>query len=105
MGVCFRRFPSNSQVAAVYDWAGSLTPDIVNFTLCDQLGPPLPPSRELEDKCTIVMAAAPRTTSLSESDEEIQFMGFGDAHNSTGSNTTLPDCEPNKEGTEMDTDM
>lgn len=103
MGVCSRRFPSNSQMAAVYDWAGSLTPDIVNFTLCDPLGTTLPPSRELEDRCTIVMATAPYTPSLSEPDEEVQFMGFGDARNS--SNTTLPDCEPNKEGTEMDTDV
>ncbi|KAJ7382242.1 hypothetical protein OS493_036276 [Desmophyllum pertusum] len=49
------------------------------------------------------MATAPYTPSLSEPDEEVQFMGFGDARNS--SNTTLPDCEPNKEGTEMDTDV
>ena len=103
MGVCSRRFPSNSHVAAVYDWAGSLTPDIVNFILCDHSGTLLPPSRELEDRCTIVMATAPHAPSLSESDEEIQFMGFGDARNS--SNATLPDCEPNEEGTEMDTDV
>ena len=101
MGVCSRRFPSKSQVAAVYDWAGSLTPDIVNFTLCDPLGTPLPPSSELEDRCTMVMATATHTPSLSESDDEIQFMGFGDVSNSI--NTTLPDCEPNKEGTEMNT--
>lgn len=103
MGVCSRRFPSDSQVAAVYDWAGSLTPEIVNFTLCDPLGTPLLPSGKLEDRCTIVMASTPHTPSLSETDKEIQFMGFGDACNS--GNTTLPDCELNKEGTEMDTDM
>ena len=103
MGVCFRKFPSNSQVAAVYDWAGSLTPDIVNFTLCDPLGTPLSPSRELEDRCTIVMATTAHTPSLSESDEDIQFMGFGDVHSSI--NTTLPDCEPNKEEREMETDV
>lgn len=103
IGVCSRKFPSNSQVAAVYDWAGSLTPDIVNFTLCDPLGTPLSPSRELEDRCTIVMATTPHTPSLSESDEDIQFMGFGDVHSSI--NTTLPDCEPNKEEREMDTDV
>ena len=49
------------------------------------------------------MATAPHASSLSESDEEIQSMGFGDARNR--SNTTLPDCEPIEEGTEMDTDM
>ena len=90
-------------MAAAYDWAGSLTPDIVNFTLCDLLGTPLLPSRELEDRCTIVMATAPHTPSLNHTDEDVQFMGFGDARNS--SNTTLPDCEPNKEGTEVDTDV
>lgn len=97
MGVCSRRFPSNGQVAAVYDWAGSLTPEIMDFTLCDPLGTPLPPGRELEDRCTIIMATAPHTPSLSESDGDIQFMGFGDVHSSI--NTTLPDCETNKEET------
>ena len=38
MGVRSRRFPAKSQVAAVYDWAGSLTPDIVDCTLCDAEG-------------------------------------------------------------------
>ena len=49
------------------------------------------------------MVTTPHTPSLSETDKEIQFMGFGDACNS--GNTTLSDCELNKEGTEMDTDM
>ena len=103
MGVCSRWFPSNCQVAAVYDWAGSMTPDIVDFKLCDPLGTPLPPSGELEDRFTMVMATATHTPSLSESDDEIQFMGFGAASNSN-MNTTLPDCEPNVEGTEINTD-
>ena len=64
MGVCSRRFPSNSQVAVVYDWAGSLAPDIVDFTLCDPLGTELSPSSELQDRCTLVMATATHTPSL-----------------------------------------
>ena len=103
MGVCSRRFPANSRVAVVYDWAGSLTPDIVDFTLCDPVGTPLPPSSELEDRCTLVMATTTHTPSLCESDDDIQFMGFGDASN--GINTTLPDCECNMEGREINTDV
>ena len=103
MGVCSRRFPTNSFMAAVYDWVGSLTPDIVRFALCDPLGTPLPPSRKVEDRCTIVMATAPHTPSLSESDEDIQFLGFGDAHDDI--NRRLPDCQTKKMGTERDTDV
>ena len=90
-------------MSAVYDWTGSLTPDIVDFTLCDPLGTTLSPSRGIDDKCTIVMTSTPYTPSLSGSDDEIQFQGFGDASNS--SNTTLQGCEPNIEETERDTDM
>ena len=65
--VCSWRFPTNSLMAAVYDWAGSFTPDIVSFALCDHLGSPFPSSRKIEDRCTIVMATAPHTPSLSSS--------------------------------------
>ena len=95
MEVRSRRFPAKSQVAAVYDWAGSLAPDIVDCTLCDPAGTSLPPSCELEHRCTLVMATATH--------DDIQFMGFGDVSN--GINTTLPDCEGNTEGTEIDADV
>lgn len=49
------------------------------------------------------MATATHTPSLCESDDDIQFMGFGDVSN--GINTTLPDCEGNIEGTEIDADV
>ena len=90
-------------MATVYDWAGSLTPDIVDFTLCDPVGTPLPPSSEQEDRCTLLMATAKYTPSLCESDDDIQFMGFGDAGNDI--NRTLPDCEHNIAGTETNTDV
>ena len=93
MGVCSRCFPTNSLVAAVYNWVGSLTPDIVHFALCDPLGTPLPQSRKVEDRCNIVMATAPHTPSSSESDEDIQLLGFGDAHDDI--NRRQPDCQTN----------
>lgn len=56
MGVCSRRFPSESKVASVYDWAGSLSPDITDVTLHDPLEKLLSHSAQLEDRCTITTA-------------------------------------------------
>lgn len=102
MGLCSRRFPTNSHMSAVYDWAGSLSPEIVDFTLCDPLGGTLSPSRRVDDKCTILMTSTPNTPSLSLSDDEVQFNGFG-ASMDDSSNTTQ-DCEPNIKETERDTE-
>ena len=78
-------------------------PDIVHFALCDPLGTPLPQSRKVEDRCNIIMATAPHTPLSSGSDEDIQLLGFGNAHDDI--NRRQPDCQTNKMGTERDTDV
>ena len=95
MGICSRRFPADAKMSAVYDWAGSLSPDTENFTLCDPFGVILLPNSELSDRCTISMVKASQTPSMSDSDDEIQFQGFGDT--STSSTATEPDLETNTE--------
>ena len=95
IGVCSRRFPAKAKISAVYDWAGSLSPDTENFTLCDPLGEILLPSAEISDRCTITMVKASQTPPLSDSDNEIQFQGFGDI--SACSTATLPDLHTSKE--------
>jgi hypothetical protein len=77
MGLQYRKFPKTSHMAAVYDWAGSLSPDPENFTI-SHLGVGQKPSDELSDKCTYLMVEEEDgTPGLLESDDEVQFMGFG----------------------------
>ena len=64
MGVCSRWFPSYAKMPAVNDWAGSLTSDTENFTLCDPFGDVLLPSSEISDRCTISMVTASQTPLL-----------------------------------------
>ena len=91
MGVCSRRFPCDAKMSAVYDWAGSLSPETENFTLCDPFGEILPPSTKISDRCAISMVETSETPPISESDNEIQFQGFGDT--SSCSMATLPEAE------------
>lgn len=90
-----RRFPSSAKMSAVYDWAGSFSPDTENFALCDPLGDVLLPSAEISDRCTVTMIKALQTPSMSDSDNEIQFQGFGEINN--GSTTTLPDPQTSQQ--------
>ncbi|XP_078372660.1 uncharacterized protein LOC144656301, partial [Oculina patagonica] len=98
-GLCSRQFPSSAKMAAVYDWAGSFSPDTENFTLCDPLGDVLLPSAEISDRCTVTMIKALQTPSMSDSDNEIgneiQFQGFGEISN--GSNATLLDPQTSQQ--------
>lgn len=92
MGLQSRRFPGSACMSAVYDWAGSLNSDPENFTLCDHFGVLLQPSCGLSDKCTISMVEDEhRTPAMSESDDEVQFLGFGDS--STICKPTLADAD------------
>ena len=52
IGVCLRRFVLKAKTSAVYDWAGSLSPDTENFRVCDPLGEILLPSAEISDRQT-----------------------------------------------------
>ena len=82
-------------MSAVYDWAGSLSPDTENFTLCDPLGEILLPSAKISDRCTIITLKASQTPPMSDSDNEVQFQGFGDSN--ICSTATLPDLHTSKE--------
>jgi len=77
-------------MSEVYDWAGSLTPDILDFTLCDPTGQTLPPNKEVDDRLILTLIAASYTQSMS--DDELQFNGFGT--NSSSNDITIQDCEP-----------
>lgn len=78
LGLQSRRFPRNTKMLAVYDWAGSLCVEPAHFTLNDPLGNMLPPSSTLFDKSTLNMVESLEgTPSMSESDDEVQFLGFG----------------------------
>ena len=54
MGLQSRKFPKTACMAAVYDWAGSLSPDPENFTI-NHLGLVQKPSEALSDTCTYLM--------------------------------------------------
>ena len=95
MGLCSRRFSLDCNMVAVYDWAGALSPDIENFTLCDPFGLVLLPGSQLVDRSTVSMVEVFHTPSLSETDSDIQFLGFGDT--STSSEGAVQDLEKNKE--------
>ena len=95
MGVCIRRFSSGAKMSAVYDWIGSLSSDSEHFTLCDPFGGILSPSSDVSDRCTIFMVKASQTPPMSDSDTEVQFLGFGDT--SACSTATEPDVGPIKE--------
>ncbi|CAB3990884.1 Hypothetical predicted protein [Paramuricea clavata] len=89
MGLQSRKFPKTSRMAAVYDWAGSLSPDPENFTIY-HLGVVQKPSEELSDKCTYLMVEEEHgTPGLLESDDEVQFLGFGTV--SKNNNEPLPE--------------
>ena len=79
LGVVSRRFPFNTKMYAVYDWAGSLCTDPANFILTDPAtGSTLQPSGLVHDKRTLNMVeSSDGTPSLLESDDEVQFLGFG----------------------------
>lgn len=100
LGLCPYRFPTNSLMSVVYDWAGSLSPDILDFTLCDPLGEVLLPSSKVVDRCTIVMTPASYTPSLSDSDNDIQFQGFGAASNNSHDKTLQVNMECEEQGEE-----
>ena len=86
LGVVSRKFQVHSLMSSVYDWAGSLKPDPVNFTLNDPFGVVLLPSMEVADRCTLTMMEfTDGTPSLCQSDDEINFLGFGEALNSNSS--------------------
>ena len=92
MGVQERRFPSSSVMSSVYDWAGSLCEEPENFTLRDAFGLSLHPSNPIEDRSMIYMVVSDETPSLSSSDSEIQFRGFGWSANEN--DDTLEDLFP-----------
>ena len=79
LGVVSRRFPFNTRMYAVYDWAGSLCTDPAHFILTDPAtGSTLQPSSLVHDKRTPNMVeSSDGTPSLLESDDEVQFLGFG----------------------------
>ena len=78
LGLLSRRFPCDAKMYAVYDWAGSLCTDPANFILTDSSGNVLHPSSPVCDKYTLNMVESfEGTPSLIESDDEIQFLGFG----------------------------
>lgn len=88
MGLQSRKFPKTSRMAAVYDWAGSLSPDPENFTI-NHMGVVQKPSEELSDRCTYLMVEEEHgTPGLLESDDEVQFLGFGTV--SKSNNEPLP---------------
>jgi hypothetical protein len=89
LGVLCRRFEAHSLMSSVYDWAGSLNPDLVNFTLNDTLGFVLLPSVDVADKCTLTMVESlVGTPSLCSSDDEINFLGFGQVLNSSSTSSS-----------------
>ncbi|CAB4019364.1 G2 M phase-specific E3 ubiquitin- ligase-like, partial [Paramuricea clavata] len=89
MGLQSRKFPKTSRMAAVCDWAGSLSPDPENFTIY-HLRVVQKPSEELSDRCTYLMVEEEHgTPGLLESDDEVQFWGFGTV--SKNNNEPLPD--------------
>ena len=89
MGLQSRKFPKTSRMAAVYNWAGSLSPDPENFTIY-HLGVVQKPSEELSDRCTYLMVEEEHgTPGLLESDDEVQFLGFGTV--SKNNNEPLPE--------------
>ncbi|CAB4007635.1 Hypothetical predicted protein [Paramuricea clavata] len=79
LGLLSRRFPHNTKMHAVYDWAGSLCTDPAYFILTDpSSGNIIQPSSLVYDKYTLNMVeSSNRTPSLLESDDEVQFLGFG----------------------------
>ena len=86
LGVVSQKFQVHSLMSSVYDWAGSLNPDPVNFTLNDPFGVVLLPSMEVANRCTLtMMESTDGTPSLCQSDDEINFLGFGEALNSNSS--------------------
>lgn len=90
VGLQTRKFLNPCLVSSVYDWAGSFTPDPKDFTLCDPDGVVLQPNSVLADRNTLTMVPSKDgTPSLSLSDDEIQFKGFGKAHDR--STDTVPD--------------
>ena len=75
-------------MAALYDWVGSLSSDPENFTI-NHLGVVQKPSQELSDRCTYLMVEAEHgTPGLLESDDEVQFLGFGSVN--ANDNQPLP---------------
>ena len=90
LGITSRRFKAHSLMSSVYDWAGSLNPDPVDFTLNDPFGVVLPPSMEVADRCTLtMMESLVGTPSLNSSDDEVNFLGFGQALNSMASDSSV----------------
>ena len=88
MGLQSRKFPKTARMAALYDWVGSLSSDPENFTI-SHLGVVQKPSQELSDRCTYLMVEAEHgTPGLLESDDEVQFLGFGSVNASD--NQPLP---------------
>ena len=79
LGIVSRRLPFDSKMYAVYDWAGSLSIDPAHFILTDpSTGNTLQPSSPVHDKRTLNMVESlDGTPSLLESDDEVQFLGFG----------------------------
>lgn len=88
MGLLSRKFPKTAHMAALYDWVGSLCSDPENFTI-NHLGVVQKPSQELSDRCTYLMVEAEHETpGLLESDDEVQFLGFGSVN--ANDNQSLP---------------
>ena len=80
LGLQSRKFATHTLMSSVYDWAGSLSTEPEHFTLNDPLGIMLPPSSKLCDRCTLAMIESEEVTpSLMASDDEIAFLGFGQA--------------------------
>jgi hypothetical protein len=79
LGLLSRRFPHNTKMYAVYDWAGSLCTDPAHFILTvPSSGNIIQPSSLVYDKYTLNMVeSSDGTPSLLESDDEVQFLGFG----------------------------
>ena len=92
VGIQERRFPSSSMMSSVYDWAGSLCEEPEHFTLRDALALPLQPSNPIQDRSMIYMVVSDKTPSLSSTDSEIQFRGFGWIDH--GNDDTLEDWFP-----------
>ena len=96
LGICTYRFPPKSLMSAVYDWAGSLSSDILDFTLCDPMGELLLPRQEVVGNCTLSMTATSHTPSLSDDDDIVQFHGFGSV-NSNSNDETIQDVTEHRE--------
>lgn len=80
LGLQSRKFPTHTLMNSVYDWAGSLATEPEHFTLNDPLGRMLLPISELDDRCTLTMIESQEgTPSLLSSDDEVDFLGFGPA--------------------------